>query len=233
MDEDMDFAWDTSLPEYRNSDFDWAFFSEFCDVDCYGSQGNSGLIIDDIEGQDDLSVGPNDLDDDGVSGSRGKNYPNKRYRQRSAANKRERRRMRTINEAFEGLRTRIPLAANDRKLSKVDTLRLAIRYIHHLSTLVQVSGPPQGPSEGGSGADTKVIIRCTVPGRGPSRIDVIGGHCQLTMRQGTRMIQCTNNGCQATWPIHNKSPLVRDLTNKPLIYFMNHLTWPSDVYMHQ
>ena len=45
----------------------------------------------------------------------------KRIYQRNAANQRERKRMKTINEAFEGLRDRIPLAGGDRKLSKVNT----------------------------------------------------------------------------------------------------------------
>ncbi len=70
--------------------------------------------------------------------------------QRSAANQRERRRMRTINDAFEGLRTRIPMACGDRKLSKVDTLKLAVRYIQQLSELLVSSGG------GGGGAGSRV-----------------------------------------------------------------------------
>ena len=62
--------------------------------------------------------------------------PAKRKQQRSAANVRERKRMQTINEAFDSLKDRIPLASQDRRLSKVDTLRLAIRYIHHLQDTV-------------------------------------------------------------------------------------------------
>ena len=69
--------------------------------------------------------------------------------------------MRTINEAFEGLRERIPLANGDRKLSKVDTLRLAIRYIHHLSDMVTTCGKTDGGLTGPAEPDTaKVIIRC-------------------------------------------------------------------------
>ena len=45
--------------------------------------------------------------------------------------------MKTINDAFEGLREKIPVSERtDRKLSKVDTLRLAIRYIQELSHVI-------------------------------------------------------------------------------------------------
>lgn len=46
--------------------------------------------------------------------------------QRQAANQRERKRMESINEAFEGLRVCIPTLPYEKRLSKVDTLRLAI-----------------------------------------------------------------------------------------------------------
>ncbi|KAH0627516.1 hypothetical protein JD844_003305 [Phrynosoma platyrhinos] len=54
---------------------------------------------------------------------------------RQAANVRERRRMQSINEAFEGLRSHIPTLPYEKRLSKVDTLRLAIGYINFLSEL--------------------------------------------------------------------------------------------------
>ncbi|XP_070566590.1 pancreas transcription factor 1 subunit alpha-like [Ptychodera flava] len=60
--------------------------------------------------------------------------------QRSAANQRERKRMQSINDAFEGLRTHIPTLPYEKRLSKVDTLRLAIGYIGFLSELVSTGG---------------------------------------------------------------------------------------------
>ncbi|KAF5404355.1 hypothetical protein PHET_02175 [Paragonimus heterotremus] len=57
--------------------------------------------------------------------------------QRQAANLRERRRMQSINKAFEGLRAHIPTLPYEKRLSKVDTLRLAIGYIHFLQDIVQ------------------------------------------------------------------------------------------------
>ncbi|XP_030374490.1 pancreas transcription factor 1 subunit alpha [Scaptodrosophila lebanonensis] len=57
--------------------------------------------------------------------------------QRQAANLRERRRMQSINEAFEGLRSHIPTLPYEKRLSKVDTLKLAISYITFLSDMVK------------------------------------------------------------------------------------------------
>ncbi|KAK0053994.1 pancreas transcription factor 1 subunit alpha [Biomphalaria pfeifferi] len=57
--------------------------------------------------------------------------------QRQAANMRERKRMQSINDAFEGLRSHIPTLPYEKRLSKVDTLRLAIGYIGFLSEIVQ------------------------------------------------------------------------------------------------
>ena len=45
---------------------------------------------------------------------------------RHAANMRERRRMQSINDAFEGLRQHIPTLPYEKRLSKVDTLKLTI-----------------------------------------------------------------------------------------------------------
>lgn len=56
--------------------------------------------------------------------------------QRHAANLRERKRMQSINDAFDGLRTHIPVHPYEKRLSKVDTLRLAIEYISFLNRLL-------------------------------------------------------------------------------------------------
>lgn len=64
--------------------------------------------------------------------------PVKKAQQRRAANMRERRRMKSINDAFDKLRTCFPsTVTTERRLSKVDTLRLAIQYIDHLGNLVR------------------------------------------------------------------------------------------------
>lgn len=78
---------------------------------------------------------------------------------RQAANVRERRRMQSINEAFEGLRAHIPTLPYEKRLSKVDTLRLAIGYINFLSELVQ-SDLPITTSGSDSPAQPKKVIIC-------------------------------------------------------------------------
>lgn len=45
--------------------------------------------------------------------------------------------MQSINEAFEGLRSHIPTLPYEKRLSKVDTLKLAINYITFLSEMVK------------------------------------------------------------------------------------------------
>lgn len=57
--------------------------------------------------------------------------------QRQAANMRERRRMVNLNTAFERLRETIPMFPYEKKLSRIQTLRLAIDYISFMSDIVQ------------------------------------------------------------------------------------------------
>ncbi|KAM9328003.1 transcription factor 15 [Pholidichthys leucotaenia] len=81
-------------------------------------------------------------------------------RQRQAANARERDRTHSVNTAFTALRTLIPTEPADRKLSKIETLRLASSYISHLANVLLLGeecrdgqpclphrGVPHGPAE--------------------------------------------------------------------------------------
>ncbi|NWU23763.1 PTF1A factor, partial [Dyaphorophyia castanea] len=89
---------------------------------------------------------------------------------RQAANVRERRRMQSINDAFEGLRSHIPTLPYEKRLSKVDTLRLAIGYINFLSELVQ-SDLPLRSANSESPSQPKKIIICHRGTRSPSPSD--------------------------------------------------------------
>lgn len=73
----------------------------------------------------------------GQSKSKPKSAPLSKYR-RKTANARERNRMREINQAFETLRRVVPhmqapATGSNEKLTKITTLRLAMKYINALS----------------------------------------------------------------------------------------------------
>ena len=57
-------------------------------------------------------------------------------KQRKSANARERNRVRVINNALEKLRDLIPLLPTEKRPSKIETVRLAALYIHHLTELL-------------------------------------------------------------------------------------------------
>lgn len=94
---------------------------------------------------DDYDSSPKEHSSDLENGS--KNCKRKRRRprltglskQRQAANARERSRTHSVNSAFSALRVLIPTEPSDRKLSKIETLRLASSYIAHLGSIL-VSG---------------------------------------------------------------------------------------------
>lgn len=59
-------------------------------------------------------------------------------KRRLAANARERRRMNSLNVAFDRLRQVVPSIGDDRKLSKYETLQMAQSYIAALNELLEV-----------------------------------------------------------------------------------------------
>jgi len=95
---------------------------------------SSNSMSDDSESQ----FSENDFGNSNQNSQKGNRRPRlaNRSRQRIAANKRERSRMKVINRGFEKLRKVVPYARNDRRHSKVETLRLAIDYIRNLDALL-------------------------------------------------------------------------------------------------
>lgn len=92
------------------------------------------------------------------SGSSGTTTTSKKTRrriasiaQRRAANIRERRRMFNLNEAFDKLRRKVPTFAYEKRLSRIETLRLAITYIGFMSELMNGS-PGSGSTSNGTGS---------------------------------------------------------------------------------
>ncbi|XP_054157700.1 protein Fer3-like [Oppia nitens] len=62
--------------------------------------------------------------------------------QRRAANIRERRRMFNLNSAFDKLRKKVPTFAYEKRLSRIETLRLAIMYISFMSETIKGGKDP-------------------------------------------------------------------------------------------
>ena len=56
--------------------------------------------------------------------------------QRKAANVRERRRMCSLNQSFDRLRRRVPAFPHEKRLSRIQTLRLAMYYISFMTELL-------------------------------------------------------------------------------------------------
>ncbi|XP_062435344.1 pancreas transcription factor 1 subunit alpha-like [Rhea pennata] len=68
---------------------------------------------------------------------RPRHFPPHPYKvQRHAANIRERKRMLSINSAFDEVKCHVPTFPYEKRLSKIDTLRLAIAYIALLSDIL-------------------------------------------------------------------------------------------------
>lgn len=83
-------------------------------------------------------------------GADGQHKKSKRRRiitvvQRQAANVRERKRMFSLNEAFDELRRKVPTFAYEKRLSRIDTLRLAIVYISFMTDLLSQQNSQNSP----------------------------------------------------------------------------------------
>ncbi|XP_052648338.1 basic helix-loop-helix transcription factor scleraxis-like [Harpia harpyja] len=85
---------------------------------------------------------------------------------RAAANARERDRTHSVNTAFGALRRLIPTRPADRRLSKVETLRLAASYISHLANVLLLQQRRQAE---GAAAAQPCPPPCPPPGAGAPR----------------------------------------------------------------
>ena len=84
------------------------------------------------------------------------------YEQRKAANVRERKRMCHLNDAFDVLRKRVPTFAYEKKLSRIETLKLAVTYIQYMAELLddiedkKGKGSPASTDSGNSSIKTEL-----------------------------------------------------------------------------
>lgn len=81
--------------------------------------------------------------------------------QRRAANIRERRRMFNLNEAFDKLRRKVPTFAYEKRLSRIETLRLAITYISFMDQVIR--NESKAPSAGPTGPTTAAASSSQLP----------------------------------------------------------------------
>ena len=101
--------------------------------------------MDALDSDEYDSSSKHESEDENISNSKNSKRKRRRPRltglskQRQAANARERSRTHSVNSAFSALRVLIPTEPSDRKLSKIETLRLASSYIAHLGSML-VSG---------------------------------------------------------------------------------------------
>lgn len=95
-------------------------------------------ILENYYEQDSMSSSPGSSSNQGGRDSQQGGHKVQRY----AANVRERRRMLSINSAFEHLRLHVPTFPYEKRLSKIDTLRLAIAYISLLQELLHTDLDP-------------------------------------------------------------------------------------------
>ncbi|XP_072258700.1 transcription factor 15-like [Pyxicephalus adspersus] len=111
-------------------------------ADCSGGLLSDAEDLESTSDSSDKSLGGGD--DGGYSCTNGDNRGKRKRKgrmsgvskQRQAANARERDRTHSVNTAFTALRTLIPTEPADRKLSKIETLRLASSYISHLANIL-------------------------------------------------------------------------------------------------
>lgn len=83
--------------------------------------------------------------------------------QRRAANIRERRRMFNLNEAFDKLRRKVPTFAYEKRLSRIETLRLAITYISFMDQVIrnESKAPAAGPAAAAAAAASSSQLPAT------------------------------------------------------------------------
>lgn len=85
-------------------------------------------------------------------------------------NERERQRVRCVNQGYTKLRNHLPGQNQDKRLSKVETLRAAIRYIKYLQGLVDMEDPTITSLSAGTDVGRGSQDSSSGPGRDPMEI---------------------------------------------------------------
>ncbi|XP_076860610.1 achaete-scute homolog 4-like [Brachyhypopomus gauderio] len=96
-------------------------------------------------------------------------------------NERERQRVRCVNEGYTRLREHLPQDFEDKRLSKVETLRAAISYIKHLQELLEFRLPDSvtstSPGRDGRSEDGPRLSVCNSDGESKHSLSDNGDTC--------------------------------------------------------
>ncbi|XP_062865550.1 achaete-scute homolog 4 [Trichomycterus rosablanca] len=96
-------------------------------------------------------------------------------------NERERQRVRCVNEGYARLREHLPPEFEDKRLSKVETLRAAISYIKHLQNLLELRIPDAvmelSPSSKRDTANVIQMTECNSDGESKHSLSDSGEQC--------------------------------------------------------
>ncbi|XP_026529306.1 transcription factor 15-like isoform X2 [Notechis scutatus] len=127
------------------------------------SSGGAASDLEELESGSSESSSGRSLPGTGAQSKRKRKSPrlSGHNKQRQAANARERDRTHSVNTAFSTLRTLIPTEPADRKLSKIETLRLASSYISHLANMLLLQQQQQQQQQQSSGnlAEEALLVR--------------------------------------------------------------------------
>uniref|UniRef100_A0A8C5WMK8 BHLH domain-containing protein n=1 Tax=Laticauda laticaudata TaxID=8630 RepID=A0A8C5WMK8_LATLA len=126
------------------------------------SSGGAASDLEELESGSSESSSGHSLPGTGAQSKRKRKSPrlSGHNKQRQAANARERDRTHSVNTAFSTLRTLIPTEPADRKLSKIETLRLASSYISHLANMLLLQQQQQQQQQSsGNLAEEALLVR--------------------------------------------------------------------------
>lgn len=111
-------------------------------------------------------------------------------------NERERQRVRCVNQGYTQLRSHLPAQNQDKRLSKVETLRAAIRYIKYLQGLVDVETPTLTSLSTGTDVGRGSQNSSSAPESGsPSSGSTLGGEGSTLSSSWPGRKLLTGNGC--------------------------------------
>ena len=105
--------------------------------------------------------------------------------QRRAANIRERRRMFNLNEAFDKLRRKVPTFAYEKRLSRIETLRLAITYISFMDQVIRNEAKPSSSSSSSTAASASAAVLPTPIHHHPLAAGTINDDVENNYRDST------------------------------------------------